>query len=86
MSGGDLPEGRLGHDTHNLIENIRSSHGRKLSVSVIRRSDLNDVRGYDVEAIETPQDGAQLASRPAACFGSASRRCKSRVDGVNING
>ena len=43
------------------IAYVGSRHGRKLSVRIIRRRDFDDVSRHDVEAVQTPQNLAQLA-------------------------
>lgn len=46
-------------------------HGRQLRIGIIRRGDLDDVCADEVQAVQTADDGAQLARGPAACFGGA---------------
>lgn len=42
-----------------------------LGIGIVRRRDLDDVGGDEVDAFEASDDGAQFARRPAACFGGA---------------
>jgi hypothetical protein len=63
---------------------ISSRHSRQLRVRVICRGDFHDISRDDVETIQTPQDGAQLAGRPASSLRRACGWCKSRVDRIDL--
>jgi hypothetical protein len=60
MSLGNRQWSLLNHDGKNLVKNIRSGHGRKLCVRIISRSNLDDIRTDEVEAIKPTDDGAQF--------------------------
>lgn len=52
-----------------------SGHGRQLGIGVVSGSHLDDVACDKVDALQTANDGTQLASGPAASLrGSGSRR------------
>ena len=59
----------LHHQAHNLIQRIRSSHGSVLSVGIICRRNLDDISSDDVDALQSTEDSAELASRPSTCLG-----------------
>lgn len=61
----------LDHKRHDLVQRIRRGHRRMLGIGIVRRRDLDDVGGDEVDAFEASDDGAQFARRPAACFGGA---------------
>jgi hypothetical protein len=70
----------LDHKTHNLIEGVSRGHGGMLSVSVVSRSDLDNVSADEVNAFEAADDSAEFAGGPAAGFRGASCRgdCSNR--------
>lgn len=73
-NGAEAERAPLDHDGHDLVKRIRSSHGRVLSIGIVRRSNLDNVGADEVDAIKTADDGAELASRPTARLGGASGR------------
>ena len=64
---------------------VGCSHGRQLGIGVVRRCDLDDIGGHDVQPIEPPQNRPQLARGPAARLRRASRGRERRVNGVDLN-
>jgi hypothetical protein len=58
----------LNHQTHNLIQRIRSRHSSMLSISIVRRRNLDDVSCDQVDAFQAAENGAQFAGGPAASF------------------
>ncbi len=63
---------------------VGCSHGRQLGIGVVRRCDLDDIGGDDVQTVEAPQNRPQLARRPATRLRRASCRRESRVNGVDL--
>lgn len=63
---------------------VSSSHRRDLRVCIIRGCDLDDVRRDNVQAVQPPQDSAQLARRPTARLRRARCWSRCRVKRVNL--
>ena len=63
---------------------IGGSHSSELGIGIIRGSDLDDVRGHNLESIQAAQDGAQFARRPTSGLRGAGRRCKGGIDRVDL--
>ena len=59
----------LNHQSHNLIKRVGSSHGSKLSISIVRGSHLDDVSSNKVDALKTADDGAELPGGPSTSLG-----------------
>lgn len=51
-----------------------SGHSGQLSVGVVRRSDFDDIRGDQVDAFETADDGTELTSCPSTGLRGTSSR------------
>ena len=49
------------HETHDLIENIRRSHGSMLSISVICGSYLDNITGNEVDTLKSSNDRAEFS-------------------------
>jgi hypothetical protein len=49
-----------------------SSHGGKLGIGVVSRSNLNDISTNQVDSLKATKNGAELAGRPATRLGSTS--------------
>ena len=64
---------------------VGCSHGRQLGIGVVRRCDLDDIGGHDVQPVEAPQNRPQLARGPTARLRCASRRRERRVNGVDLD-
>lgn len=54
-----------------LLHEVGGRHACQLGVGVVRGRDLDEVQADDVERREPPQDGLELAGRPAAGLGRA---------------
>ena len=50
-------------------------HSRQLGISIISRCNLDDIGPDEIQPIQTTDDRAQFAGRPAACFGGAGCGC-----------
>lgn len=55
-----------------------------LGIGIVRRCHLDNICCNKVDALEATNDSAQLTSRPATSLRCASGRCKSRVEGVDV--
>ena len=75
----------LHHQTHHLEQGIRRRHSRQLSIRIIRRCHLDNIRRHEIHPLQPAQDGAQLARRPPARFGGSRRGRKGRVEGVDVD-
>lgn len=64
----------LHHDTHNLKERVCRRHRSMLSICIICRRHLDNIRRDKVNAFETTDDRAEFAGGPSAGFGGAGRR------------
>ena len=76
----------LNHKRHNLIKRIGSSHSSQLSISIIRRRNLNNIRSNKVDTLQATDDSPKLTSAPATSLRRTSRRRESRVKGIDIDG
>jgi len=47
----------LDHQCHDFVQRVCCCHGRKLGIRVVRRCDLDNVAGNEVNAFETTNDG-----------------------------
>ena len=63
---------------------VGCSHGRQLGIGVVRRCDLDDIGGHDVQPVEAPQNRPQLARGPSAGFRGSSGWRECRVDRINL--
>lgn len=59
----------LHHQCHDFKQRIRRRHRRQLSVCVVCRRDLDDVRRHQVDTLETADNGPQFARRPSTRLG-----------------
>jgi hypothetical protein len=62
---------------------IRAMNGY-YSLRIIRGCNLHDICAHDVKAIETSQDGAEFARRPAPCLRRACCRSERRIYGIDL--
>ena len=70
--------------TNFATTHISSRHSRQLRVRVICRGDFHDISRDDVETVQTPQDSAQLAGRPASSLRRACGWSESWVDRIDL--
>lgn len=101
MLVGYLSKRRLCHHTEHFVEHLKvelesglfsrlathvsGSHSRELGVGVISRSNLDDIRGHDVQTVEPAKDGPQLARRPSSRLRRTCGRRERGVNGVNLH-
>jgi hypothetical protein len=56
----------------------------QLRVCIVRRGYFDEVRRNYFQAIQAPQDSAQLACGPTTGLGCSSGRCERGVNGINL--
>ena len=61
------------------------TYGSELCVRIVSWGDFDNVRRCQVNALETANDRADLASRPSTGLWGASGRSECRIDRVNVD-
>ena len=79
------PSGHTRHSNWLGNTHISGGHGRQLRVGIVRRGNLDNIGRNDMQAVQASQDGAQLAGRPPASLGSASRGRERGVDRIDLH-
>ena len=64
----------LHHQSHNLVQRVRSRHGGQLSIGVVGRCNLDDICADEVDALEATNNSAELTRRPATSLWCTGRR------------
>ena len=75
----------LDHKRHDLVKRIRSRHGSQLSIGVISRSNLDNIRSNKVNTLKTTNDSPEFPSRPTTSLRGTGRRRKRRVKGIDVD-
>lgn len=73
----------LNHQSHDLVQSVGGGHGGQLRVGVVRGGDFDNVGCDEVDALQAADDGAQLASGPAAGLRGAG--CRGDCAGVLVS-
>lgn len=76
----------LDHQGHDLVEHVGGGHGGEFGVGVVGRGDLDDVGGDEVDPLEAPDDGAELARGPTPRLGGPRGGGEGRVERVDVDG
>jgi hypothetical protein len=61
------------------------TYSSELCIGVIRRSDFDNIRGSNVDALKPSDDSADLASRPSTGLGCTSSRSKGWINRVDVD-
>lgn len=76
----------LHHTSDNLIRNLRSSQRRRLTLVIIARRNLDNIRPNNIQLLQAAQDADDLAGGPAAGLGGPSARRSGGVQDINVDG
>jgi hypothetical protein len=61
------------------------TYSSELCISVVRRSDFDNISSSNVDALKTADDGADLASRPSTGLGCAGSRSKCWINRIDVD-
>ena len=67
-----------------LAAHICSRHSRQLCICIVCRSNLHDIRGDNIEAVEAPQNCTELTGRPTTRLRCARGWSERRVNRINL--
>jgi hypothetical protein len=57
----------------------------ELCIGVVRRSDLDNISGSNVDAFKTADDGADLTGRPSTGLGGTGSRSKCWINRIDVD-